>query len=66
MDCLDQLKGLNSPDLAVQIGTISAVSSMLRESPSALLLNTVAIHVATRFRAAPNRLRYFITKVVLT
>ena len=66
MDCLDQLKGLNSPDLTVQIGTISAVGATLRESPSPLLLNTVAIHIATRFKAASNRLRFFIAKVVCT
>lgn len=63
MDYLDQLKGLNSPDLTVQIGTIAAVAAELRANPSSLMMNTVAIHVATRFRTAPNRLRYFLTQV---
>lgn len=66
MAYLDQLKGLSSPDLAVQVSAMSSIAAIVKEDPSPLLLNTVAINVATKFVSAPNRLRLFIAKVRVT
>jgi hypothetical protein len=60
MEYLEYLKSLSSGDPLQQISSIPRIVSIIKEQPSTLLVNTIAIAMSTEFAHATNRVRYFI------
>jgi hypothetical protein len=63
MDYLELIKS-SSGDLNVQLAGIAKISSVLKQQPTAVLANSVGLHMAVLFPQSPNTLKYFIAKVL--
>lgn len=62
MEYLDYLKSLSCGDPAQQILGISRIAWVIKEQPSFILVNTIAITMAIEFTKAPNRVRFSIAE----
>ena len=60
MEHIDYLKGLSSGDPQTQLASIPRIIHYVKQNPSPILVNTLAINMAVEFTRASNRLRYFI------
>jgi hypothetical protein len=61
MEYLEYLKALSSGDPLQQISSIPRIVFLIKEHPSAILVNTIAITMSIEFTRASNRVRYFIS-----
>mmetsp|Transcript_26455 Transcript_26455/g.47469 ORF Transcript_26455/g.47469 Transcript_26455/m.47469 type:complete len:554 (+) Transcript_26455:1506-3167(+) len=61
MEYLELIKS-SSGDLNVQLAGIARISSVLKQQPTPVLANSVALHMAVLFQQSPNTLKYFIAK----
>lgn len=62
MEYLDYLKSLSCGDPAQQIPSISRTVWVIKEQPTFILVNTIAITMAIEFTKATNRVRFFIAE----
>lgn len=60
MEYLEYLKALSSGDYLQQISSIPRIVCLIKEQPSPILVNTIAITMSVEFTHASNRVRYFI------
>ena len=60
MEYLEYLKALSSGDSLQQISSIPRIVCLIKEQPSAILVNTIAITMSVEFTQSSNRVRYFI------
>ena len=60
MEYLEYLKALSSGDPLQQISSIPRIVFIIKEQPSVILVNTIAITMSVEFTQASNRVRYFI------
>ena len=60
MEYLDYLKALSSGDPLQQISSIPRIILSIKEQPTSILVNTIAITMSVEFVQASNRVRYFI------